>query len=671
MYFILILFIVIVSTIFAAFRLPGVAAKIKSKIPNVNLSRWVKNPKLKKILTDREFFRQNSLKLSTGSLFIVVGAENYKIYDILFQPNELESASTFKDSDEAFGLLEYHGANFLFIHPKLSDEMNDKYHARTRILIERIVKIRRQNFIDGIIFMPHSEAFLDLTTKPSKELTDDIKYATTIFQMFANMLKTRIPLYFFGNRFSSAINDPEMVFKNIFNHDPFNDNTILYLGFKCEFSQKKDDLKLYPFFQAAMSSFMDAFQKKAVRILNALAGYARGLSGISSIFNVQLDDFRLSQNYISYFLNSFDNEKNVEFQTITILNPILFASFDGSTQKQSIQNMFYYLAINGKNRMVFSSKFLNYRYLKNTLFVIWTGVFAFIGIVGSWTADRYLFNKRQAYIADSMPVYQRFSTLFNSVLANKYPFAKPEISQNASFENIVYVFNELQTILKSRNGYFFEHIGDLTSNRDAQSFIDQMKTVKSFLLTQTEQGTTAATFMIGARFEYRVNIQEEYLANRIVNWLLQIGDNNYGSEYGQPKKADFLWLYGNPLVFAVNFFEQSNKNYDASLSPRKTLDDAKIQGNSHMYVQGENVLFSYIADSWSLLRFIEDHDVCPKLNIPCQKALLRFIIPLENRANAVFFCSLALQDINGNDFIIPSFPKLAPVFSIAAPKSTK
>lgn len=673
MYFIIILFVVVVTTIFAAFRIPNVASRIKSKLPRINASKWVKNPKLKKIFKDREFFKQNVAKISTAPLFIVVGIENYKVYDLLFKKDELESENNFKNSDEAFAVLTYQDATFLFIHPKLANPENkdDKINTRTRVLIERIVKCRRRNFIDGIIIMPHPESMKDAIAKTSQELTNDIKYTTMVFHTFSNMLKTRIPLYFFSYPAVSLASDKEPFFKNIFSHDPFNDNNSLYLGFTCQFYQKADDSKLYAFFQDAMTSFMTAFQKKTVKILNALSGHERGLFGVHTIYNVQQDDFRLSQNYISYFLNYFDGYKNVEFQTITLLNSVLFASFEGSTQKQSVQNMFSYLAVNGKDRMVFSTRFLNHKHFKNVLFIGWTAFFGVIGVLGSWQAHHYLFNKRMAYIADSMPVYQKFATLFNNVLSNRYPFANPDNNQNANFDNIVYVFNELQAILKSRNGYFFEHIDQLTQKKDAQIFIDQMKAVKTFLLSQTDQGPTASTFMIGARFEYRVNEQEEYLANRIVDWLLQVGDDKYGSEYGQPQKADFLWSYGNPLVFTVDFFDHSNKDYDSNLSPKKTLDNTKIQGNSHMYVQGESVLFSYIGDSWSLLRFIEEHDICPKLNIPCQKALLQFIIPLENRANAVFFCSLALQDINGNNFMMPLFPKIAPMFSMTALNHTE
>lgn len=665
MYFVIILFVVIISTIFAAFRIPNVSEKLKSKLPKLNLSRWVKNPKFKRILEDREFFREKREKLAVGALFIVFGRENYKIHDILFQPKELNSVNNFKDSEDAFAIIEHREAKFLFINSKLSDESYDKYYSRTRVLIERIAKVRHKNFIDGILIMPHADALKDLMAKPSKDLTDDIKYSTTIFQILESKLKVNIPLYFLGNRFGLSMTNGSNIFKNIFNQDPLRDNKPLYLGFRCDFSQKSDDIKLYPFFQNAMTAFMNAFNKKTVKILDTLSGYSRGLFGVHTIFNVQMDDFRLSQNYISHFLDYFDAYKNVEFHTITILNPVLFASFDGSTFNESVRNMFDYLAVNGKDRMVFSKRFLNSKYFKNALFLGWSVAFAIGGLIGAWQASHYLYKKRMAYVAEATPVYEKFATLFNSVLANKYPFSNPENNQNTNFDNVVYVFSEFQKILTSRNQYFFEHLDELINRSDAQLFINQLKTVKKFLLSQTDQNITAANFMIGARFEYRVNTQEEYLANRIVNWLLQIGDNKYGSQYGQLKKADFLWAYGNPLVFTIDFFGQSNKSYDANFSPRKTLGDAKIQGNSHMYVQGESVVFSYLSDAWSLLRFIQEHDVCPGLNIPCQKALLQFIIPLENRANAVLFCSLALQDLNGNDFVMPTFPRAAPVLSAA------
>lgn len=73
--FIIILCVVILSGLVTAIKFPNLMTSFKSKLrlPQFKYSSLFKNPKLKTLLQDREYFNQNAPKILNGPLFVVLG----------------------------------------------------------------------------------------------------------------------------------------------------------------------------------------------------------------------------------------------------------------------------------------------------------------------------------------------------------------------------------------------------------------------------------------------------------------------------------------------------------------------------------------------------------------------------------------------------------------------
>lgn len=659
--FFIILGIVILSVVISAVKFPNLTSRFTSKLPRINASKWFSNPKIKILLRDREFFNQNAAKIISSALFVVIGNENYRLFNMLTPANEYGAKKDLSSSDEAFDLLEYNDAVFLFVHPSLSKtEKGDLINSRLRLLIERICKYRRQKYIDGIVIVPSAEVYKKTNSPPSKELTNEINFSINVFQKFIDFFKIKIPIYFIANETKESTQ-----LKNVFKKDPLNENIDLYLGFSSNFAKKPENQKSYDFFQSEMTNFEQAFNVKAQSILqNAPVGDS-DVSSVYILHTVQEENFFLSKNYISFFLNAFDKYSSVELSHFCILNSVLFASYEGSTTEESLTNLFRYLSIHGKDKMIFSEKFLNHRRRLNFILGIWTLLFLLGGVFAQWEMNEFLLKKRSDYIKKSIVSYQIFAKKFNNILSNKFPFSIPDSRENAYFENIAFILKEFKSLTKGKEAYFLEHINDWTQRADIQNFINSMNEVDSFFnLKITDDAPLPKSFDVGVNFDFRSRPADEYLANRIIDWSFSVGQQNFGSKYGAQKHIEFVWTYGNPLNFKVEFFSKGHENYDPTLVPVKSnTANAQIKGSSHLYVQGNTVVFGYPNDPWSLLRFIADHDICSTAKMACPHPLLQFIIPLANQSNVVFFCNLELQDIDGKTLTVPHFPIVAPLFA--------
>ena len=654
---------ILIPIIFAAISFPNLILSIKSKLPQIKFSKWFKNPKIKIFLQDREYFNHNANKLLTGPMFVVLGSENYKIYNILVQPDTFGNKKNFGASEDAFDIIEYNQAKFVFLHPNiLKFKANQHFNTRLQLLVRRICKVRRQTYIDGVIIFPNADTLKKDT--PSKEMTEEINFCADTYQKFSKCFHVKVPLYFITH-------DPESnelaINKNIFRHNPGQIDEDLYFGFLCDFSKKTTKISHYTYFQNAMTEFVQAFNIRTSSILHESSLHASRLDAVHTLYHVKIENFYISKNFISYFFSAFNSGSEIEFGNTAILNSVLFASSEGSTQTESIKNVFLYLAINAKDKITFSTRFLNARRNINILLSIWTLIFIGVGSFLSLKAFDYLTKKRILYIRASIEEYQNFANDFNKLLSNKFPFSQSLTKQNADFTTIAEIIKKFQNLTHGEGTYFYENIERLTRRTDIENFVNDLKNTSQFFrLNQTNMTPTSATpqpFSLAVSFDYRVNQQKENLAYRIVDWSLNIGNRNYGSQYRSQQHTQFIWTYGDSLLFRISFFEKGTKDFDSQFEPlQPNQNNSKVPVDPSVYVQENTVVYSYLNNPWSLLKFVEHYSTCQKQELDCSQGLLQFTIPLVNSSNAIFFCDVELFDEDGKHVMLPHFPTVAPLF---------
>ncbi len=654
--FFIILFAIIVSGLLTAIKFPNLTSRFTSKLPKLNASRWFSNPKIKRLLQDREYVSAHSIKLLNGHLFIVAGLESAKIFNTMSPVDKQGIQTKLETSENLFELIQNGESHFLFINPKIMTVEKDRfYNSRLRFLLSRICKYRRQKYLDGMLLIPHSDTYQESKNLFSKECLTEIKINTFIFEKFDSFFRVQIPLFILGQNVSES---HDRVFKNIFKHDVLNEKENLYLGFSCDVTKRKAREKISQFYHASVKKFVQAFDVKTAQIMSHTSNSLTGLNVVDSVYRVKSEIFTLTKNYLSHFFESFDKDKSTELSSITILNTILFASYEGSNTAQSIKSLFNYLATHQKDKIIFSQRFIRYRQRLNVIFSVWTALFAVSGTVLFVLLHNHLVQKKQAYIQNSIVKYEKFAKGFNANLAKRFPFAGRNTVQNVDLDTLYTVFDEFKNITSGNQGYFYLHVNKLTGRKDIDLFVYNFQNVINLLKARVdEKGAVLGAFNLGVKFKFRSPKKDEILANRIINWSISTGRFSYGSGYGDYWQTIFPWSFGDSLVLSVDLPKKSDANYNKKflpLIPKTSLASYKVNEDS--------VTFSYQRDVWSLFRFIDEFDVCLDTNTSCQKGIFKFTIPLKNDSFIKFYSTIELYDENGDILIIPQFPQVAPYF---------
>jgi len=654
--FFIILVVVIISGFITLIKFPNLTSKFTSKLPKFKFSRYFSNPKIKNMFRDREFFAENVPKLTSGSLFIVLGTENGKVYDLFSNVDEQGVKKKLEESEQAFELITQYDTNYLFVTPDVASFTKEKYiNSRLRILISRLCKYRRQKHIDGIILVPQSSVYTSGKPTLSTELHVEIDIAHHCFQKFASFFNVHIPLYIFAN---SGLTSSKRLASNIFKHDEVNQNNDVYLGFSSTVSNRARREKVYEYYKTSLTEFITAFDAKTSQMLYNSYLFSKGLNSVYILNRVKKEIFNITENYLSRLFHTFEKDGKENLTTVTILNSILFSSFEGSSETESIKNLFKYLSTHRVDKIVFSDSYIRSKSRKNVIFLFWTFLFTIAGSSTLFFLNHHLLNKKKLYINKSVDKFNKFAEVFNANVSNIFPFGGENHPQSLDINTLFAVFDKYDAITSGNQKYFYEHITKLTNRKDIQTFVNEFDHIMSVLRTNKNDETKInLSFALGLRLKFRTPLTNESYANRIVNWSISTGQSTFGSQYGDYKKTEFVWGYANPFIFKIELPSPGDVNYTTRLTPVRTANNV-----THVSTKNDSVTYSYQRDRWSLFRFIKDYDACNNAKIDCNTGALEFIVPLKDSSQMIFYSTLEIKDKNGKTVPIPVFPSIAPSF---------
>ncbi|MGH9447294.1 MAG: hypothetical protein ACRD3O_16385, partial [Terriglobia bacterium] len=191
--------------------------------------------------------------------------------------------------------------------------------------------------------------------------------------------------------------------------------------------------------------------------------------------------------------------------------------------------------------------------------------------------------------------YAALAALFNQTLAGKFPFcpvAQETFSNEAdpqSIRQFYLLFDQdapaTLTILKKAPVF-----GNTT--KAALAFLHQMERVRPVFASFLPGGVGAEVPVFDFTPYFRVNQRREVGGNQILDWKLQVGEQQFRYHDGAPHSG--RWQWGDPIQLDLRWAE------DSPLIPvsKETAPDLEVNNREVIY---------HYNDPWSLLTLLLNH----------------------------------------------------------------
>lgn len=250
----------------------------------------------------------------------------------------------------------------------------------------------------------------------------------------------------------------------------------------------------------------------------------------------------------------------------------------------------------------------------------------------------------------SVSYYNDIANSFNQSLSKRFPFSeKGDFSNFADLNSMLSIFSKFKYFKSNNFNFLMKHNKEFKENKKVHFFVDNLDKVDKFLQIKEDKNGLATSPQVKIKFSFRTNRQFENLGNQIINWNLQLGKKNIGSNYGNLSEGELIWNYGDQLRFVVTI---------ANSSKYKALSFSQ---NSYLQVIGRDI---FVSDKspWSLLKFVNVFTTCGNYSL-CKVQNLKFTVPLQGKKSLIFYVTLALEDVTTGDVIeLPAFPEQGEVF---------
>ena len=245
--------------------------------------------------------------------------------------------------------------------------------------------------------------------------------------------------------------------------------------------------------------------------------------------------------------------------------------------------------------------------------------------------------------------YDKIAFKFNNLLANKFPFTNNSNTlDSVSIDDMASFFQSFSDFQKQDLPTLKNYSNLYKGRTDIQNFVQKMLAAQAFFNILIDKDGNIIPTKWNVDFTFRTNTDKEVLANQIISWSIQSGEQTIGSDQGSINKAKFIWNYSDPLQFYVTLANTSKYSLE------------KFSQNKDIFITNNTIYFN-IRNRWSILKFVNDYADCPNINY-CLKNTLKFELPINGDKKVVFFVSLNIKNFKGIRMNIPKLPSDAPYF---------
>ncbi len=260
---------------------------------------------------------------------------------------------------------------------------------------------------------------------------------------------------------------------------------------------------------------------------------------------------------------------------------------------------------------------------------------------------------RTISIENAIIKYEDFAESFDEYWAQKYPFIgniDSYVTPDIRRDELDLVFKKFAYFTEERINFLQKESKIFSDNPQVYEFIKNIDNFKKIIKIepQTKENT------IQAYFKFRTERHKEQFANRIVDWELIVGNQKFGSRFGQPENVKF------------------DLNLDSQISLKFSFENSTPLKNMKNFKQGvlesskDSITNYSVGGLWSLLRIMDRYSEC-RVSSNCIKNRLRFEIPLLNGQKTVLFCDVSFIDSLGQKVEFPRLSSTAPHIKQSTP----
>lgn len=248
--------------------------------------------------------------------------------------------------------------------------------------------------------------------------------------------------------------------------------------------------------------------------------------------------------------------------------------------------------------------------------------------------------------------YNNFAHQYNSILSGKFPFnTNSKNSESASTEELNIILRSFDELQKQDISTLVKYSALYNERLDVQEFIKNINDINTLFGFSNSKDNPQTISKLNVEINFRSNQDKEVLANQILNWTLQSGNQTIGSEFGNDTHGQFIWTYSEPIQFSVTLANSSKYILN------------KSSNDKNMLITNNTVFFN-IRNRWSLFKFINDYADCNINNKICLKNNLKFELPINSDKMVRFYITLSLKNTKGQRINMPIFPELAPYLEV-------
>ena len=363
---------------------------------NPDISKLFKNEKIKTYLFDRYWLYKNKKNIKKKNIFIVIGSKTNEHFNNLIEieneQNEELSKISFNGQINPFEIINIQSVNYIFINEELFIE--NKETGDTQILriiknINSILKLRKYNTLDGVIFFPNQNAF-HKNVLNFKELSEEAQIYSKLFKMICHKLKSKIPIFFIEN---SDFNDIPP-----FHSVPSSNGDEEIPNFGFAHSSLENTEELNKEIKKAIESCIGSYEIQSQYYLQNLEDKAQ-VKAIRFFYNLKSGIISFSKNYVDYFYKgfSFKNKRLTNFHYILNLSSF-YKSHEFDDNNSNLFNMFKHLSNNLINGSNISKEFIKNKIRNRVILGIIT-LFHFIFVsYAIFSSSNFLQEKRGVFL---------------------------------------------------------------------------------------------------------------------------------------------------------------------------------------------------------------------------------------------------------------------------------
>ncbi|WP_397600033.1 hypothetical protein [Silvanigrella sp.] len=405
---------------------------------NPDISRFFSNEKIKTFLFDRFWFYENKKRLKQKNLFIILSNNSNEYLQELSE--QIESSDIYKyfeESKKSFEIININSINYLFFNDFLLKESKEINLIRLKLTLRKILKLRKNSILDGVIFFPNQLSF----TKKNinyKELSEEAFILSKLYKEICNKLKAKIPLFFIDTSITNNV-PPLHLYPLI--KDESDSSNVFGLSHRTHENTEELNKEI----KKAIESCIASYELNCQHFLLNFEGNSQG-DIIRFFFSLKSSLISFSKNYVDYFYKGFSLKEKEFTYSHYIINISSFYKRDEFEDKDShLFNLFNYISKNLINGSHASKEFIRNKILNRYILAAFTLLNITFVSYALFSSTSFLQQKRSIFLSS-------FSELTNFI--NGYNKLDKSANNNDLMQNKICSLINNSNKLAATNFYY-------------------------------------------------------------------------------------------------------------------------------------------------------------------------------------------------------------------------